>query len=308
MHNFAPILYFAFNRPEHTRKSMESICANKLASQSDFFAFVDGPRNESEVNLVNQVIKIIQSYKSSFKTFNLQQNSENLGCDKQILTHLKKYCDQFDEFVYLEDDIIIGQQFLSFMNEGLIKYRLNPNVKSIAGFVPNLVDAPKDCYFLQSFSTWGFASWSRVIKDCKFDGDTIYRCIKKNRLKKTLTFNGSTYSWELLKKHLKNPNVIVWDILLHANILLQKGFTLYPPKSLSKNIGLDGSGENFNFIASKYMVDIVDNQHLKFPNKVSQSQQAYQAYVTFYNRHKLSVIGHIKSKSKKIYNYIIKGK
>ena len=40
----APIVVFSYNRPDHLRKTLESLAQNDLASDSDLFIFCDGAK------------------------------------------------------------------------------------------------------------------------------------------------------------------------------------------------------------------------------------------------------------------------
>ena len=64
----SPIAFFAFNRPYHTLETLNSLCNNQEISQTDFYAFIDGPRKTSEIQLIDNVEKIIRSYESKFKS------------------------------------------------------------------------------------------------------------------------------------------------------------------------------------------------------------------------------------------------
>jgi hypothetical protein len=60
--NLAPIAFFAYRRPEHTKQTLEALAANSLASESDLFIFSDGPRNEQaqeEVRSVREYIRTV---------------------------------------------------------------------------------------------------------------------------------------------------------------------------------------------------------------------------------------------------------
>jgi len=39
--SLAPIILFAYNRPDHTRRTLEALSANLLADQSELFIFAD---------------------------------------------------------------------------------------------------------------------------------------------------------------------------------------------------------------------------------------------------------------------------
>ena len=63
----APILLFVYNRPEHVRRSIESLLRNELAAQSELFIYADAAKDEaaeSAVTEVRQYIKGIKGYKS----------------------------------------------------------------------------------------------------------------------------------------------------------------------------------------------------------------------------------------------------
>ena len=43
-HNLAPIIVFAFNRPEALRNTIHSLLRNTEAQESELYVFVDGAR------------------------------------------------------------------------------------------------------------------------------------------------------------------------------------------------------------------------------------------------------------------------
>lgn len=55
----APVLLIAYNRPDHTRKTLEALRQNALASESNLFVYVDGPKEDaSEVRkILGRLIK-----------------------------------------------------------------------------------------------------------------------------------------------------------------------------------------------------------------------------------------------------------
>ena len=43
----APTVVFAYNRPEHLRRTLSALAENHGAGETEVFVFVDGPKNES---------------------------------------------------------------------------------------------------------------------------------------------------------------------------------------------------------------------------------------------------------------------
>ena len=64
--NLAPIILFVYNRPEHTKKTLESLKINELASDSLLFIFSDGSKNENDKKSVDEVRKYVSTI-SGFK-------------------------------------------------------------------------------------------------------------------------------------------------------------------------------------------------------------------------------------------------
>ena len=42
----APVVLFTYNRPWHTRQTIDALQKNELANRSDLFIYSDGPKDE----------------------------------------------------------------------------------------------------------------------------------------------------------------------------------------------------------------------------------------------------------------------
>ena len=61
----APIILFTYNRPWHTRQTIEALQKNTLADQSDLIIYSDAPKDKSAIDLVNQVRVHIKNIKEN---------------------------------------------------------------------------------------------------------------------------------------------------------------------------------------------------------------------------------------------------
>jgi hypothetical protein len=59
----APIAFFAYKRPEHSLRSLESLMKSEGASQSELFIFCDGPQNETDISAVTEVRRVVKTRK-----------------------------------------------------------------------------------------------------------------------------------------------------------------------------------------------------------------------------------------------------
>ena len=58
MDNLAPVIIFAYNRPDHFLNLMNSLESNDIASKSDIYVFIDGVAENSHLDSNHKVIEI----------------------------------------------------------------------------------------------------------------------------------------------------------------------------------------------------------------------------------------------------------
>ena len=116
--NLAPIVLFVYNRPEHTRRTLEALAANPLAAESDLIVYADGPKKPEHVALVEKVRSVVRGV-SGFKSLKLVERESNLGLAKSIIAGVTAACDSRGKVIVLEDDLLVSPQFLTFLNHGL---------------------------------------------------------------------------------------------------------------------------------------------------------------------------------------------
>ena len=75
----APVALFAFNRPEHVRRTLESLSRNVGANQAELVVFLDGPRHERDEAQVRAVREVVTS-RHWCKSVDIVVRGENWGC------------------------------------------------------------------------------------------------------------------------------------------------------------------------------------------------------------------------------------
>ena len=53
--SISPIVLFVYNRPWHTRQTVEALQKNELAEDSELFIFSDGPKHVAAEEAVREV-------------------------------------------------------------------------------------------------------------------------------------------------------------------------------------------------------------------------------------------------------------
>jgi adenosine/AMP kinase len=91
----APIALFVYNRPGHTRKTIEALQNNVLAGESDLIIFSDGPKNSAnDLKDIEEVRKIC-SETVGFKNVIVKCSSQNRGLARAIIAGVTQMCDEY---------------------------------------------------------------------------------------------------------------------------------------------------------------------------------------------------------------------
>ncbi len=239
--DLAPIILFVYNRPEHTRQTIQALQQNALADKSELFIFSDGPKTPAAESSVNEVRSYLRSIEG-FKSINIIERERNFGLADSIITGITEIVNQYGKVIILEDDLITSPFFLRYMNEGLIGYQNEERVMEISGYMfPVELKHQGDTFFFPFTSIWGWATWQRAWKyfDPTLSG---YETLKRSRkLKKRFDIDNSYPFFNMLEAQLKGE-INTWDIGWYLSVFMVNGLTLFPLVSFTRNIGFDGSG------------------------------------------------------------------
>jgi hypothetical protein len=237
----APIALFTYNRPDHTRRVLESLALNEDSENSELFIFCDAPKKAEHADGVEQVKQVARSRAWCGKV-HIIEREKNMGCANSIINGVTDLCGQYGRVIVIEDDLVLTPYFLSYMNTALELYKNEPRVMQISGHMfPINLHADTDALFLPFITSWGWATWQRSWKH--FDPDMLGHDQIKNcpTLQHKFDLNASYPYFKMLEEQL-NGKIDSWAIRWYLSVFMLGGLTLYPLKSLVENSGFDGSG------------------------------------------------------------------
>lgn len=241
--NLAPIILFVYNRPWHTKQTLEALMQNELADVSTLYIFCDGPKpdaSEGNLNYIKEVRAVIRE-KQWCKEVIIVERLENLGLANSVIQGVTEVIEKHRNVIVLEDDIVTGTYFLKFMNDGLNIYEKEEKVFGISGYkYPSISEIKEKTYFLPIGSSWGYATWANRWNKVNFNGRELLDTIDRNNLKNKMNF-GEYQFYQMLKDQIEGRNDS-WAIRFYSSMFLMNGFFLYPNISLVENIGFDNSG------------------------------------------------------------------
>lgn len=265
--NLAPIILFVYNRPEHTKKTLESLKINELASDSSLFIFSDGSKKEDDKKSVDEARKYVSNI-SGFKEINIILREKNLGLANSVISGVTEVIDKFGKAIVLEDDIVTSKYFLTFMNEALDFYEPDKKIYSISGY--NFPIKIPESYRHQIYistrpSSWGWATWKDRWEKAIWNPEQVLDLVNHKLLNQFLDNAGKDLSPMLLKS--LEGRINSWAVKWVFTHIYSQSFSLFPTKSLTKNIGADATGTNFIKRTNKYDVEInADFKRFEFSN------------------------------------------
>ena len=272
MNNLAPIALFVYDRPSHTKQTLEAISANFFAEQTSLYVFIDGPKSNADPSTIERIKETKEIVKSSNWCNDLIviERDSNLGLANSIISGVSELVNKFGSIIVLEDDLVTSKYFLTFMNQALKMYESDNRVACISGYIYPVDGVLPDTFFLKGADCWGWATWKRAWDNFEQDGSILTKQLIDRKLIKEFDFDNSFPYFQMLKDQISSKNNS-WAIRWYASSFLKGQLCLYPGKSLIKNIGLDGSGthsgtgldfmninsfsENYNLVLNKTSIE-----------------------------------------------------
>jgi hypothetical protein len=242
MTTVAPVVLFVFARPDHTRRTLEALTANTLADQSDLIVYADSARNASEVERVQAVRALVRAT-AGFRSVRVIERETNYGLARNIIEGVTEVCNRYGCVIVIEDDLELSPSFLTFMNHALDRYANDEKVFQISGYmfdVPELKAAPS-ALFLPFTVSWGWATWTRAWD--QFDPlATGWEALSVDKvLRRRFNLDGSyDYATMLVRQMMGLRDS--WAVRWYWAVFKANGLVLFPPVSLVRNTGFDGSG------------------------------------------------------------------
>jgi hypothetical protein len=246
---------FVYNRPAHTRLTIEALARNTLAADSDLLVLSDGPRLPAHTAAVDSVRAYLRSV-TGFKSVQLTCQDRNLGLAGSIIRGVTQICQAYGRVIVVEDDLVTSPHFLTYMNEALELYASEDAVVSIHGYVYP-VDRPlPETFFLRGADCWGWATWQRGWQVFNPDGAALLAELQRRKLTREFDYNGASRHTKMLQLQIEKKNDS-WAIRWHASAFLANKLTLYPGRSLVCNIGFM---EGTHFLAYDFPDVILSGQ------------------------------------------------
>ncbi len=280
----APITLFVYNRPEHTRQTLQALEKNELANESLLYVYADGPKNaatKEQIDKINEVRSII-SQKWQFKSIEIIVRESNWGLADNIVDGVTQIINKHGRIIVLEDDIVTSVGFLKYMNDALSIYELEEKVMHISGYMFPVKNKLPTTFFIKPTSCWGWATWKHAWTCFEKNVEKQIQQLEDKNAWKDFTLNNAYPSFKEQLFLNREGKLNTWAIFWYASVFMKDGLSLHPSKSLVQNIGHDGTGENCNANNQFNWVSLATHLDVK-KIKLKVNKQAENELIRFFN-------------------------
>ncbi|MDN3584408.1 sugar transferase [Mucilaginibacter flavus] len=237
--DLAPVVLFIYNRPLHTRKTLEALSRNLLADESVLYVFADGPKENAtpgDLNLIAQAREVIKENQWC-KEVVLVAREKNMNLEDNIIDGITRVINQYGKAIMLDDDLITSPYFLQYCNTGLQVYENDKQIFSINTYMLpiDFESTPETFLCPVATSSTGWATWADRWR--LFDPNPAFI----NEID-TDAFLQNRFNVGLMNKMYMLKYMNTWDIRWYYTAFIRNGLGVFTTKSLTFNIGFDGSG------------------------------------------------------------------
>ena len=261
----APLILFVFNRPEHTGRMLESLQQNDEIEEHDIIIFRDGPRNEADIQKVEEVDQLLEGI-NFCKEKRIIKSEENKGLASSIIHGVSTVLKEYGKGIVVEDDLILHPQFVHYLNLGLDVYREHKDIAGICGYTFPIKDELRnrlgsDTFLLPRPASWGWGTWLDRWSNVDWEVSDYDTFKADKQLQQKFNSKGGNDMTPMLIKQQMGLNsswAIRWTYHHFKNDLKSVFFK----NSLVNNIGNDGSGTHSPKTA-KYQVAFHESTELE---------------------------------------------
>lgn len=233
-----PVVLIIYKRIESIQKHMD-ILAKVKPEKLYIIADAAPARNDEVSDQVEKTRRIAEDVSWPCEVTRIYA-TENMGCDRRILSGLNEVFSQEQQAIILEDDCIPNPSFFEYCDQLLARYRDRADVCYISGnHLCPWKEEDSSYIFSKRGDTWGWATWADRWDCMKGSFEKDWQEIKSNHLieRQMGNYHGNAFIREL--EEYINQDIIPWDYQWHARCISAGKVMIVPGINLVSNIGFD---------------------------------------------------------------------
>jgi len=235
---------FCYKRANKLKSCIEALLKNPECSSMDIIFFSDGYKGENDKNGVLETRNYIDSI-TGFKNVIKHYREKNFSTGPNFRAGLNYLCDNYEEFIVVEDDLIVSDNYIKYLLDALVFYKEEKTVFCVTAYVYpiNVADYHYDTIVYKRFCSYGWGGWSDRFKNVIWEESELEQLMETSPgFKKRLNAEGYDLV-RMLKKQI-NGTISTWDIQLQVHVAENRLKVIYPSISKVNNIGFDEESTN----------------------------------------------------------------
>lgn len=232
-----PVVLFAYARPQHLTRVLESLRANGVPRIE---AFCDGARGEGDAAAVAEVRAQLRAV--DWADVRLVERETNLGLGRNVTAGVSEVAAREEAFVVWEDDLIAVPGTYAWVSAALRAYADDPRAMSVTAWThPRVtpVGVGEEPYFDARAECWVWGTWARSWHGVP-DETALVKLAAAQRRGVAPEAYGADLPVMAREETQKNTWAVRW--LYHH--LARGGLCLRPPWSMVEHIGFDRTATN----------------------------------------------------------------
>lgn len=255
---YAPVVIFAYNRVDRLKELLKSLEANYGTDKMELFIFVDvpNPQDKENIRYNDEVKTFVFNYKNRntcFRRVRVIVAEEHKGLAKSIITGVTRIVNKYGKIIVLEDDLIVSNDFLDYMQRGLKFYKHNKRIWAITAHTPKMNILrwyKKDVFMVRRPESLGWATWkdrwTRTDWEVKTYGD-----FRKDLFGRYLFNMGGNDLCRMLKRQMEDEEYNSWAIRWGYQQFLERKYTIMPKESRVIHCGNDNRSTHGAFFSTQ---------------------------------------------------------
>ena len=212
-----------------------------LFAESPLYVFGDGPSCVEQQPHIEAARGVAHDMLGDMATYVF--SPENKGLARSIIDGVAQLTESHGQVIVIEDDLDLHPYFLTYMNDALSRYADDDHVFQVSG---HCFDVPEFAYrnaavALPLTTTWGWGTWARAWRQF----EEVPRGWEELQTDKDLRrrFNlGGTYDYTSMLQAFMTGRNRSWGVRFYWTVFRAGGVSIFPPVTLVRNCGMDGSG------------------------------------------------------------------
>ncbi|MGV3554646.1 MAG: hypothetical protein ACO1OD_05275 [Croceibacterium sp.] len=245
-----PIALFVYDRPNHLARTLRSLVACEGFAHHPLTVFSDGPREPKDAGAVAAVRAVAREVLGSGA--DIREAQANNGLANSIVGGVGELISRHSRVIVVEDDFELAPCFLTYMTEALDRFEEAEEVFQVSGHIFDIPEfaGRREALFLPLTTTWGWATWARAWSAFDPDAKGSERLRTDPALRRRFNLDG-TYDYAAMLERQRAGFIDSWGIRWYWSVFSRRGKVLFPPQSLVRNIGQDGSGTHGRGVLTK---------------------------------------------------------